>query len=142
MSRKHKPDLLSEYQEFIEHRYHRSYWLHRFGYMRKGELRWKLKHNRISGLVGMVVAGTVIMALINKLAEEGEIGRPFGYIVTDYSQPATVYFWGMMVVFIYVFFTSAILFVQNPYRESKLGKQDEHEDEKKKKQPKRRKDYK
>jgi hypothetical protein len=142
--RKHS-DLLTDHQEWVDHTYNSGYWINRISYVQRDSWRWIRKHNRFIGVFGMIISGLVIYSIINYMASESlENGQTFWQRMTEFGQPATIEQWGMLLLFAFGFAASTILFFQSPYWEEKAAVQPgrNRKREKKKKLPKRRKDYK
>ena len=116
--------------------YNSGYWINKVTSFHINGWRWTRKHNRPVGLYGMLLGGTFLFAIVyyvNQLAQTNNIS--FGEVLI------TEFMFAPMIIGGFIFLISLALFAQKPIQvEQKTFPTIRKE--KRKKLPKRRKDYK
>lgn len=108
MTRRHQRDLIEDHNEWIEHQYNPGYWVNKVRIFDITSWRWARKHNRLYGLIGMLIFGLGLAALILPAIDEGNAsGISFlAVLVDDFSIFLVVFVSLMFLAFLYMFLQS------------------------------------
>jgi len=132
--------LVRDHNEWVDHMWNPYYFVNRISWAQRASWRWTRKHNRLEGSLGMLLSGTFLIAFMIS-SDPAEPGQPI--IVAIFTGSLTLdelYHLALASVFAFVFIASAILFSLKPVS-SGADQVPPRARERKKKLPKRRKDY-
>ncbi len=136
MSRKKNRDLLDYHREWVDHSYNPGYWINKVSWLNLAEWRFTRRYSRFLGILGLLSCGAIFLLfyLIQRSESPDEEISIWQFLFNPEGLSSTVMFLFGLVV-------SVALLLRKPEREEPAG-QAVQKREKKKKLPKRRKDYK
>jgi hypothetical protein len=105
VSKKHRRDLIEDHREWMDHMYNPGYWINRVTAFDIGALRWARRYNKINGLLGMLIFGLGVAALVVPAVEEAQT-REISFL-TVMLEEMTIFLAGfcalMFTAFLYLF---------------------------------------
>ena len=143
---KKKRDLMADHQEWIDHQYNKGYWINRISWANIGQWRFMSRYNRAIGGLGMLGSGIFIGAFLMTLPYrmvqlQAEYEKYSDFPGLGMSPPSYLSELTTLIPFILIFVFSLILAIQKSDPSIQRKDQPEQKKEKKKKLPRRRKDY-
>lgn len=142
MGKKPQPDLIAELEEWNQHMYSPGYWVNRISLMDKSSWRWIRKHNRLMGVYGWLVSiPSLLVVFYITVQDARQLKQPLFKVLFNFANPFRVYVFGFLLLVGFMFVVHTILFFQQPVVDDEPDETPHPKQEKKKKLPKRRKDY-